>query len=76
MAVRMSMRRGGCPSWRTVSVQAQRRKAECLHRIQQSLNVVLAEPDPEIDVAGVAWVPVCGQRIVADNQVLNAVRVE
>ncbi len=53
--------------------EAERTKAEGVQRGQQTRDVVRGRPHPEIDVAGIARVAVCGQRKTADNQILNAV---
>lgn len=82
MAVKMSMR------WRVTELdhrlrlhevglrQPQAAEAEAPQRFEQAPNIGRSRIDPHVDVTGVARVAVSGQRITANQEVLNAGGVE
>jgi len=82
MAVKMSMR------WRVTELdhrlrlhevglrQPQTAKTEAPQCFEQARNVGRRWVDPDVDVTGIARVAVSGQRVTANQEVLNAGGVE
>ncbi len=56
--------------------EPERTEAEVAPRGQEAGEVLRTRPDPEVDVAGVARVPVRRQRMAADDEGVNAPCVE
>ena len=53
------------------SRETQAGEAELLQRTQRAVQVVVGQAQPHIEIAGVARMPMGGQRIAADHQILN-----
>ncbi len=58
------------------SAQPETGKTKLLQDLQQFADVLGCLPHPEIDIAGLAGMPMGGQRIATDQQVVNAGGVE
>mmetsp|Transcript_5904 Transcript_5904/g.14537 ORF Transcript_5904/g.14537 Transcript_5904/m.14537 type:complete len:322 (+) Transcript_5904:446-1411(+) len=56
--------------------QPQRLEAESAKHQQQTLDVGVVPVEPEVDIPGVARMPMRGERVAAHHEVVNAVRVE
>jgi len=82
MRVSKSIRLAATPGWTTLSsvksaaVRPQGSEPEFLQGSEQSIDIAWRRRDPQVDVTGVARMPMSRQRATARDEVINPARAE